>query len=79
MQVPEEVNPLHEEVVADLAGPPNGGAKAKLVTANTITYDMGDFLRSCADRYLELAKLAPEKLRRVDTPFLDDRGNRGRA
>ena len=39
-----------------------------------MTYNMGDFLASCVDRYLELARNGV-KLRTVATPFLvEDQG-----
>ena len=48
---------------------PNGNV------ANTVSYDMEDFLGSCVKRYIDLATevqgTAP-KLRVVGTPFLDD-------
>lgn len=39
-----------------------------------ITYDMGDFLASCVDRYVELANIPRTKLKKVATPYLTDRG-----
>ena len=38
-----------------------------------LKYDMADFLKQCVERYLELgAGKITEKLRKVDTPFLDE-------
>eukprot|EP00972_Heterocapsa_arctica_P068611 10137948-Heterocapsa_arctica.AAC.1 len=37
--------------------------------ARTVTYNMGDFLTSCVDRYLELAGPGT-KMKTVATPFL---------
>ena len=38
-----------------------------------MTYDMRDFLISCADRYCELAKVSRQSLATVPTPFTENR------
>ena len=42
------------------------------VKVRAMVYNMSNFLKSCVDRYLELAKCERNKLRKVATPFLDD-------
>jgi hypothetical protein len=37
-----------------------------------VEYDMSDFLVSCVDKYLELAKLTVNSLKFVETPYLDE-------
>ena len=44
----------------------------KGVEVRCIECDMSDFLAQCVDKYLELANLDRSKLRRVDTPFVDE-------
>ena len=40
---------------------------------NTVTYDMKPFLKSCVDRYVQLAGDRALKLKQVTTPFHDER------
>ena len=40
---------------------------------NVMTYDMRDFLVSCADRYCGLAKVSRQSLSTVPTPFSENR------
>ena len=55
-------------------GHEEGTTKVGDIVARTMTYNMEDFLTSCVDRYLELARNGV-KLRSVATPFLvEDQG-----
>ena len=47
-------------------------AKTGTVTLRCIEYDMSDFFKSCATKYLELAKLEASRLKAVETPFLEE-------
>ena len=40
---------------------------------------MSNFFASCVDRYLELAKITKDKLKDVETPFLEESGMAGRG
>ncbi len=52
---------------------PDGSAdKKKNHPIRAIRYDMTGFLVQCIDKYLELAKLAKDKLKPVATPSIDD-------
>ena len=42
------------------------------IKVRAMIYNMSNFLKSCVDRYLELAKCDKSKLKKVATPFLDD-------
>ena len=43
------------------------------VDATFLQYDMRDFMEQCVERYLQLAPAGTQnKLRRVDTPFIDE-------
>jgi hypothetical protein len=44
----------------------------KRVPVKVVEYDMSDFLVSCVDKYLELAKLTVNSLKFVETPYLDE-------
>ncbi len=53
-------------------GEPDGSAeKKKNHPIRAIRYDMTGFLVQCIDKYLELAKLAKDKLKPVATPSID--------
>ena len=52
---------------------PDGSADKETNHPNrAIRYDMRGFLVQCIEKYLELAKLAKDKLRTVATPSIDD-------
>ena len=54
-------------------GEPDGSAVIKKNhPIRAIRYDMTGFLVQCIDKYLELAKLAKDKLKPVATPSIDD-------
>jgi hypothetical protein len=55
--------------ITNMGGKPQQGEKIKV---KAMVYDMSNFLKSCVERYLELAKCDRGKLRKVATPFLDD-------
>jgi hypothetical protein len=46
--------------------------QGETIRVRAMVYNMSNFLKSCVDRYLELAKCDRGKLRKVATPFLDD-------
>ncbi len=55
------------------SGEPDGSANKKTNhPIRAIRYDMIGFLVQCIEKYLELAKLAKDKLKPVATPSIDD-------
>ncbi len=71
------MGPTHKDTSTDRTyepapepkGPPESPVE-KWVTV--MTYDMKSYLISCIDRYLELCGSRVPKLRKVETPFLDE-------
>ena len=52
---------------ADVRTPITGETKAK-----ALEYNMSDFMSQCVERYCELAKFERSKLKKAETPFLDE-------
>jgi len=71
--VPAEGNFLHG-LASQGASPVRGAspaATAATVPVRVVEYDMSSFLQQCVARYLELANLEANKLRKAATPFLE--------
>jgi len=52
--------------------PPHGNLRKGRAHVRCLEYDMSEFLRSCVDRYKELAP-RPITLRKVETPYLEEK------
>ena len=61
---------MNDKMLATDKRAPDGVAGQQYTT---LTYDVGGFLTQCVDKYKELAGPRGANLRKVDTPYLDER------